>query len=181
MNEAPFNAQVCEKLSLGEMMKEKTEQLVPRMRTEDVVVQELSDEVLVYDRRRHQAYCLNRTAATIWKICDGKTTPAKMAELMTKKFDTPVADDVIWFGLGQLQKASLLDEESLKLSSSPFAAMSRREAIRRLGLAAAVLLPVVTSIIAPKAALAASCTPNGGACNGNGNCCSHNCTGNICV
>jgi hypothetical protein len=163
------------------MMKEKTEQLVPRMRTKEVVVQELGDEVLVYDRLCHRAYCLNRTAATIWKLCDGKTTLAKMAELMTKKFDTPVADDVIWFGLGQLQKARLVDEQSVAPSSSPFAAMSRREAMRRVGLAAAVLLPVVTSIIAPKAAQAASCTPNGEACHGNGNCCSHNCVGDICV
>ena len=162
-------------------MKEKVEQPVPRFRTEGVVVQELTDEVLVYDRHHHQAHCLNRTAATIWKLCDGKTTLAKMAEVMTQEFDTPVADEVVWLGLDQLRKARLL-EEPFTLSSSPIAAMSRREAMRRVGLVAAAALPVVSSIIAPTAAQAAqSCTPNGQPCNGNGNCCSHNCTGNICV
>jgi hypothetical protein len=103
-----------------------------------------------------------------------------MAELISKEFDTRVADEVLWLGLEQLRKARLL-EEPIRPSTSPVTAISRREVIRRVGLAAAVALPMVTSIIAPKAAQAANCTPNGGTCNGNGNCCSHNCTGGICL
>ena len=161
-------------------MKEKAEQLVPLMRTEGLVIQGLADEILVYDQQRHQAHCLNRTAATVWKHCDGRRTIAEIIELMTKELDTPVGEQVIWLGLGQLRKARLL-EEPVSLSSSPFAAVSRREAIRRVGLVAAAALPLVTSIIVPTAAQAANCTPNGQACNGNGNCCNHNCVGNICV
>ena len=162
------------------MMKEDREQLIPRMRTDGLVTQPLGDEILVYDRHRHQAHCLSRTAAAVWENCDGKTTVAEMAELMAMEFDTPDAEQVVWVGLDQLRKARLL-EEPFTLSSSPIAGMSRREAMRRVGLVTAAALPVITSIIAPRAVQAASCTPNGGACNGNGNCCSHNCTGNICV
>jgi hypothetical protein len=163
------------------MMKEKREQLIPRMRTDGLVTQPLGDEILVYDRHRHQAHCLSRTAAAVWEHCDGKTTVAEMAELMAMELDTPVAEQVVWLGLDQLRKARLL-EEPFTLSSSPIATMSRREAMRRVGLVTAAALPLVTSIIAPTAAqAAASCTPTGQACNGNGNCCSHNCVGNICI
>lgn len=161
-------------------MKEKNEQVLPRMRKNGLVIQALADEVLVYDRDRNRAHCLNQTAATVWEHCDGKTTPAEMAELMAMGLDAPVAEQIVWLGLDQLRKATLL-EEPFKLSSSPVAAISRREAIRRVGLVAAAALPVVTSIIAPKAAQAANCRPNGDLCNGNGNCCSNNCVGGICV
>lgn len=159
-------------------MKAKSE--LPRKRKAGLVVQELADEVLVYDSNSHRAHCLNWTASAVWKHCDGKTTPADMAGLMTIELDAPVAEELVWLGLDQLRKARLL-ETPISLSPSPITAMSRREAMRRVGLAAAAALPVVTSIIAPKAAHAASCRPNGDTCNGNGNCCSHNCVGGICV
>jgi hypothetical protein len=161
-------------------MKEKTEQLVPRMRTDGLVVQSLANEVLVYDQHRNRAHCLNQTAATIWKRCDGKMTLAEMCALMAEEFKTPMAEQAVGLALDQLRKARLL-EEPITLSSSSPAAMSRREVIRRVGLAAAVALPMVTSIIAPKAAQAANCRPDGDTCSGNGNCCSHNCVGGICV
>jgi hypothetical protein len=150
------------------------------MRKDGLIIQALGDEVLVYDWDRRKAHCLSRTAAAVWEHCDGKRTLEEIAELMAVEFDTPVAEDIVCLGLHQLRKARLL-EEPFTLSPAPIAAMSRREAMRRVGLAAAAALPVVTSIIAPKAAQAASCRPNGDPCNGNGNCCSHNCVGNICV
>ena len=39
----------------------------PRARTEGLVVTELPDELLVYDLERHRAYCLNPTAALVFK------------------------------------------------------------------------------------------------------------------
>jgi len=161
-------------------MDEKAEQLVPQMRTDGLVTQPLGDEILVYDLHRHQAHSLSRSAAIVWNHCDGKTTVSEMCELLTTEFETPMAEQIVLLGLAQLRKARLL-EESLSPSSSPVPAISRREVIRRVGLAAAAALPMVTSIIAPRAAQAANCTPNGQACNGNGNCCSHSCVGNICV
>ena len=50
------------------------ESLVPKARHNKLVIQELEDEVLVYDLERNQAHCLNRTAALIWEHCDGKQT-----------------------------------------------------------------------------------------------------------
>jgi transposase len=49
--------------------------------------------------------------------------------------------------------------------------MSRREAVKRIGLGAAIALPVVISITAPTPAQALSCVQSGGACGTPAQCC----------
>ena len=71
-------------------------------RREDLVVQEMPDEILVYDLTRHKAHCLNQTAAFVWNHCDGLTTAAGIAGLMEKEWDKPVGEDVVWIALDQL-------------------------------------------------------------------------------
>ncbi len=56
---------------------ETTRALMPRARQDELVVEELSDETLVYDLKRHKANCLNRTAALVWQDCDGQTSVAQ--------------------------------------------------------------------------------------------------------
>ena len=46
----------------------------------DVVVEELIDEVLVYDRRADVAHCLSEIAATVWRTCEGGATLDEVAE-----------------------------------------------------------------------------------------------------
>ena len=160
-------------------MKSNAGQIKPQARKEGLVVQELEDEVLVYDQDRHKAHCLNETAAAVWKHCDGKTTVDEISALLEKQLRMPVDKDVLEFGLDQLEKAQLLEEPISGASNGK--AMSRREVMRRIGVGAAVALPLVTSIIAPKAAQAANCTPNGQACTVNANCCSNNCVSLVCA
>jgi len=68
-------------------------------RDEELVVQELSDEVLIYDLRQHKAHCLNQTAAFVWNHCDGETSADEIANLMEKEWRTPVNADAVWFAL----------------------------------------------------------------------------------
>ena len=42
---------------------EETELMLPEARQDGLVIEELLEEILVYDLKRHRAYCLNRTAA----------------------------------------------------------------------------------------------------------------------
>ena len=44
---------------------ETTRALMPRARQDELIVEELQDETLVYDLQRHKARCLNRTAALV--------------------------------------------------------------------------------------------------------------------
>ncbi len=160
-------------------MKRAQGQLIPEARRVGLVVQELSGEVLVYDRERNKAHCLNSTAARVWEYCDGKRSVAQIARAIEGEINAPVDEDVIWLGVEQLSKTHLL-QESAKLPEHK-SGLSRREVMKRIGLAAAVALPVVTSIIAPSAAQAANCLPSGSACTASAQCCSGLCNVTTCA
>lgn len=159
-------------------MKKETGQFLPEARREGLVIQELADEVLVYDRERNKALCLNQTAALVWKHCDGKTPVSEVARALEERVHAPVDEELIWLGIQQLNKAHLL-EQARRL---PERGMSRRQVIRRIGLGAAVAAPLVTSILAPAAAHAATCVGNGGSCTTSAQCCSGClCSSNVCT
>jgi Coenzyme PQQ synthesis protein D (PqqD) len=147
----------------------------PRMRKDRLIIDELPDEVLVYDLDRHQAHCLNQTAALVWKHCDGRTTPRLIARRLQKELGQPISEDLVWLALRQLSKIDLL-KESVGMPTK-LAGISRREMVRAMGIAAAVSVPVITSIIAPTAVQASTCFPGGHACSTSAECCSLHCLG----
>lgn len=158
-------------------MKTNANQMLPRARTSELVVRELPNEVLVYDLERDRAHCLNLSAALIWKHCDGKMTVAKMAQLLEQEFATPVDEQVVWLALQQLDKFRLLQERVTIPTNGP--GVSRRDVVRRIGVAALVL-PVIVSISVPTAAAVASCRPNGTGCTTFSQCCSSCCSAGTC-
>src|SRR5437016_10249683 len=97
-----------------------TGQVMPRARKDGLVIQKLTDDVLVYDRRTHKAHCLNRTAAIVWEQCDGNSTVAQVAQSLLTQYDAqgPVegpkskiqnpklveAQERVWYTLQQLDK-----------------------------------------------------------------------------
>ena len=154
-------------------MKENISRREPHARSEGLVVRELPGEVLVYDLERHKAICLNRTAAVVWKHCDGRTDASGIARRAGKELGQTVADEVVWLALDQLWRDNLLRERAARPQA--LAGISRRELMRRAGIAAAVALPLVASIVAPTAAQASSCLPTGAACSNSAQCCSNVC------
>lgn len=161
-------------------MGERTVPAKPRARAEGVVVRELPDEVLVYDLDTHKAVCLNSTAAAIWRLCDGRRTAADIRKSLEKSSGGSVPEELVWLALEQLGKDKLLDARVPRPAA--LEGINRRELIRRVGLAAAVTLPAVASIIAPTKADAASCLPQGSPCNESAECCSGLvCSGNTCT
>jgi hypothetical protein len=140
----------------------------PRARTDEIVVEELGDETLVYDKRRHRAHCLNRTAAAVWRACDGRRAPDELAVQVARELGAPVDESLIALALTQLAQAQLLIDAPAAATRTP----SRRQAMRAL-----VLAPAVLSILVPRAAQAASCLRNGSLCLTNAQCCSGRCGG----
>lgn len=134
------------------------EHYTPRAKRSKLVVRELADETLVYDVEGHRAHCLNRTAALVWGLCDGRNTVPRIAEELGERLSARVPDEVVRLALEQLADRELLapcDARPLTAASP----VSRRALMRRLGLAAAVALPLVTSIISPTPVMAQSpCT-----------------------
>ena len=155
---------------------------LPIARDEGLLVQELPDEVLVYDLENCRAHCLNRTAASVWRHCDGRTDVSRIAEILAEELESPVSEDIVWFALRRLGRAQLLDARIAP--PDRIGKRSRRDLIRTFGLA--LLLPTVTSIIAPTAAAAQSCvkgkgcksSPDGTPC---GKKCDKICLGGKCV
>ncbi len=143
-------------------MKRINPKRLPKMREQGLVIDELPDEVLVYDLDRHKAHCLNQTAALVWKQCDGRTTPRIIARRLEKELQAPCNEDMVWLALSQLEGIDLL-EQGVSLPPQ-LAGLSRREMVRALGIAAAVAVPLVTSIVAPTAAEAATCASTGQDC-----------------
>jgi hypothetical protein len=149
---------------------------MPRSRSEQLVIQDMPEETLVYDLDRHKAHCLNRAAAAVWQRCDGRTPIAEVAQFLRDEMNVEGGEEVVWLALNQLSKAKLLDEPV----KAPVAIgnPARRELMKRVALVggAAMLLPAITSIIAPTAVSAATCQPSGSKCNTGVECCSGFCT-----
>jgi hypothetical protein len=158
-------------------MKNRREQRVPEARREGLVVQQLTDELLVYDQDRHKAHCLNRTAALVWEQCDGKSTVGEIAGRLSLEVSERVEAEVVRLAVEQLSRTDLL-KERVGLSRG---GASRREVMRRIGVGAAVGLPLVTSIVAPKATQAANCRVSGAACTASAQCCSGVCNAGLCA
>ncbi|HLN99414.1 MAG TPA: PqqD family protein [Pyrinomonadaceae bacterium] len=154
-------------------MKNDCKNDFPLARKDGLVLRDLGDELLVYDRERDKAHCLNRSAAAVWQRCDGRSAPAQIAAALQQEFGTAVDERFVWLALEQIGRDHLLDQTLEWPKTVP--RLSRREAFRRIGLGAAIALPVVISITAPTPAQAATCRASGSVCNTSSQCCSGIC------
>ena len=158
-------------------MEDRKNELMPRARSEQLLIHQLANEVLVYDLERNKAHSLNETAALVWNQCNGQTTVKETARDLEEKLGTSVDERVVLFALKQLNRARLLREGDGDFANSK-ARISRRELIVKYGLPAAAALPLIVSLVAPSAAQGVSCLPREAVCTTNPECCSGNCRGN---
>lgn len=128
--------------------------IFPVARQRDILVQSIENEVLVYDLKTNKALCLNITSAAIWQFCNGKNSIADIASHFQTQSNQPVPVELVEITLEKLSKENLLENyQPANLMNKK----SRREMIRKVGLATAMALPIITSIVAPSAVAAASC------------------------
>ena len=134
---------------------EPTHSMHARARQNDILVERVGDETIVYDGERHEAHSLNRSASIVWQHSDGEHSVPQLAELLGSELGVEPDDSLVEYALDRLANAHLLESE-------PTESLSRRDAVRRLTLAgaAAVALPVVLSMVAPTEAMAASGSQN---------------------
>ena len=155
---------------------------LPKARCEGIITKEVDGELLIYDRERDKAHCLNPSAAAIWKLCDGRTTTDQIASSVSKGNGSSIDEQIVWLALAELRRSKLLEKDDcIQLGPQATLGMSRREAVRRIGLGAAIALPVVISITAPTPAQAASLLPSNSPCSTSTECLSGICSNNICV
>ncbi len=160
-------------------MDQKIRSTRPLARTQDLLVQELPHEVLVYDIERDRAHCLNETTAFVWQRCDGRNTPRDIARLLGDKVNSTVDEKLVWLALDQLANNNLLKGRLVIPPSH--SGLNRRQMVRVLGWSAVVAVPLITSIVAPTAAQASTCKAAGQPCAAAVQCCSGLCNSNICA
>jgi hypothetical protein len=126
----------------------------PVARDEDLLVEELTDETVVYDNRTKEAHCLSPLAAVVFANCDGRTTIEQLSTLATERLGEPVDESRVVEALAQLQERDLL-------AVPPRDGFSRRQMIGRSAAAAGGAFAgasLITSILAPAAIAANSAT-----------------------
>jgi hypothetical protein len=152
-------------------------QSCPTARSNDLIVEDHNDELLVYDRRSDVAHCLSRVATLLWQNCDGKTDVDALIRLVDAQMSPVDAEDLTLRALTELADKGLLET-----GHDAKTTVSRRVILQRMAGAgmAALATPLVISAAVPTAAAAksppcispgpplATCT---GTNNMNGDCC----------
>jgi hypothetical protein len=128
---------------------------LPLARRDDLLVEEVEDELVIYDKRSDSAHRLNRTAAIVWRHCDGENDVPGLKKVLETELGTDVVDDdLVMIALDSLAERDLI--EGAPRREPEETRVSRRRFIRRVGTVgvAALALPVITSLTAPTPASA---------------------------
>lgn len=157
---------------------ESVDRGTPLARSENLVVEELGDEVLVYDLERHRAHCLSVTAALVWRRCDGETHVTSVGAGLGLDADT------VDRALDELVACELLETGAAPATSSPTGSTRRQVMVKAAKTGAAVAaVPLIVSVAAPlpvQAATLAHCLALGNGIGNCGNACCQGGTGCCC-
>ena len=131
----------------------------PLSRRDGLLTEEVDGEVLVYDKHRELVCRLNRSAAIVWRNCDGDRTVDELVELTASELGDFVDRDLVLVALDNLAAHDLI-ESGYESRDEAEARLSRRRFFKRVGVtgAAAAAIPVVASMVVPTAAAATSMT-----------------------
>src|SRR5436305_2743168 len=129
----------------------------PLARTDEVVTEDVDDEVITYDERTDVACRLNRTAALVWRKCDGKHTVEDLVRVLEADLGDIANEDLVLVTLDYLSEHRLLESGYVRRDETS-SRLSRRRLIQRAGAVgvAAAVLPMVFSVVAPTPAAAMS-------------------------
>jgi hypothetical protein len=131
-----------------------------RFKQRKLIVRRIDDELLVFDEETSTAHCLNGIAGEMWMACERESSVIEVTEVLRPRWPD-IEEEVVAASLSKLAAAGLLEETTAQENISH----GRRQLIRGLGFAAAVALPiVVTSVLIPSPAAAASCASIGHSC-----------------
>lgn len=150
----------------------------PLRREQDLHLEAVEGEGVIYDARTFRCHHLNRTSFAVWMRCDGNTDVDKIAARVASEVGVPADEELVWLALRQLARKRLLQAPELRPPG-----ITRRQLLRRLRQAGLVagLAPAVRTMLAPTAAEASTCKPGGQSCIDGSECCSLVCNGGLCA
>ncbi len=124
----------------------------PLARPNQFIIEEVGNDVVIYDRTTKKAHSLNPSVAWIWRQCDGSTDVDQLSARFERQFNTTDGADFVLAGLEQLKTAGLLETEGDSLSAEIGPMISRRSALA----AGSALFPLIATVLVPSAAAAKS-------------------------
>jgi hypothetical protein len=149
----------------------------PAARRENILIEEVGGELLIFDVSNNRAHCLNESAAAIWRHCDGTRSVDDLAQHLFPKLVPSDAERVVSLGIERLSRRRLLENSR---TAAPAIDLSKRDLLKKVAIlaaAAGIAAPLISSAMAPTSAYAFSCTPTGGHCTTGGECCTGFCMG----
>src|SRR5215831_1813148 len=96
----------------------------PLARSQDLVIEDVENEVLIYDGKNARAHSLSAEAASVWRACDGETSIDDLAVRLELPPDTVIN------ALDELEGAELLESYGIQIvngRSSDGNGITRRE------------------------------------------------------
>ena len=75
----------------------------------DLVIQELNDELLIYNPKTNKVICLNYTSWLVFNLSNGKNTIQDISRLMEINFRQYIPEDIVWLTLKQLADQGLIE------------------------------------------------------------------------
>jgi hypothetical protein len=147
----------------------------PKARNNDLLVEELGGELLIFDVSSNRAHCLNGTAAAIWRDCDGTRSFAAMAQRIFPGLDPADGERLVSVGVDRLRRRRLVESSEREAPADP----SKRYMVKKLALLAAAAgfaAPLVSTVLAPTSAQSASLLPIGAPCDSGVECASGLCS-----
>ena len=127
---------------------------LPKARKDGLHITPMGGEVLAYDPATTKAHYLNPTTARVWALCDGIRDTAAIARNLAQDTGVIEAGPLVELALEQLGRRGLLEEAPAALAFD--ARPARRDALRKLVAAAALIPAVLTVTASPARALDSS-------------------------
>lgn len=127
----------------------------PRGLRQELSIQQVGDETLIYDERRHKACCLNLVSSAVWKYCDGTQSVTQIAAALSADLSKPATEEIVRLALAQMEENGLLEPHPhlpAEASLAGLGPISRRSMMAKVGAGAAVMLPAIAMVLAPRPA-----------------------------
>jgi len=152
----------------------------PKALSNNLLVEEVAGELLVFDTRSNRAHCLNASAAAIWQHCDGTRSATSLASHLFPKLPAADGERLVTIGVERLRRRHLLEDDPSRAGVD----LSKRELLKKVAIiatAAGIAAPLVSTVLAPSSAYALSCIPTGLMCTAPLQCCTQRCIDLMCV
>lgn len=135
----------------------ESQNVCPKVRTADLVIEDMADEIVVYDRQNKAAHLLSGATAKLWRLCDGTRSTA---DLVTALDGDDASQDAVDEALAELDAIGLLEwQKGADIGDAP-AGVSRRAILTQAAGAATFAGSTIVTLQVPLAqsVISATCT-----------------------